>query len=349
MGVGHKLAARREFSVIPVDELLTQIETAVAARSALFDEAHETAFRLFNGFVEGCPDLVIDLYAQTAVVHNYAKNPTENQPIIQAVQTHLRQSLPWLQAILLKTRQADSAAERNGILIWGTAVDTRIREQNVRYALNLTMNQDCSFYLDTRHLRRWILDNLAEKRVLNTFAYTGSLGVAAMAAGASQVIHVDRNRQFLNLAKDSYSLNGFGIDKKAFISGDFFPVIKRLNRQEELFDCIFLDPPFFSATKKGTVDTSQNMTRLINKLRPLVKHNGRLVTINNALFVSGQEYIHELEQLGVDGYVEIETIIPIAKDYAGYPETQVTPPISDPTPFNHATKIAILRIQHKQN
>ena len=50
---------------------------ALKARTELFDERHEAAFRLFNGFYEGCPDLVLDVYARTLVIHNYA-DPPEN-------------------------------------------------------------------------------------------------------------------------------------------------------------------------------------------------------------------------------------------------------------------------------
>ncbi|MDA0700526.1 MAG: hypothetical protein O3A02_04900 [bacterium] len=35
-------------------------EAAVAARSALVDDAHATAFRLFNGHLEGDPRYVVD-------------------------------------------------------------------------------------------------------------------------------------------------------------------------------------------------------------------------------------------------------------------------------------------------
>jgi 23S rRNA (cytosine1962-C5)-methyltransferase len=58
------------------------------------------------------------------------------------------------------------------------------------------MHGDASFYLDTRNLRGWALEHLAGKSVLNTFAYTGSLGVAAKAAGASRVVHLDLNKTF---------------------------------------------------------------------------------------------------------------------------------------------------------
>lgn len=329
------------------DDILSLIDRAIDARGDFFDDSYEGAFRLFNGFLEGCPDLVVELYGRTAVIHNYAKTVADGRSLVQTAQNFLVEKLDGLRAVLVKTRRADTVAERNGILAWGTTIDTRIREHGVRYAINLTMNQDTSFYLDTRGLRQWLQQNMAGRRVLNTFAYTGSLGVAAKAAGAGQVIHIDLNRQFLNIAKTSYTLNGFPISKKDFISGDFFPAIKHFNRQGERFDCVVLDPPFFSTTQKGTVDAAQNMIRLINKVRPLVLSHGRIVAINNALYTSGKAYLASLNELCQDGYVAIEALIDIEKDFTGFAHTRLIPPITDPAPFNHSTKIAVLKIQHK--
>ncbi len=56
------------------------------ARADLFDERHKSAFRLFNGFYEGCPDLVVDLYAATLVIHNYADIPADGLPLVEAAQ-----------------------------------------------------------------------------------------------------------------------------------------------------------------------------------------------------------------------------------------------------------------------
>ena len=264
------------------------------------------------------------------------------------MQTLLRQQLPWLQAILLKTRHGSDAAKQ-GVLLWGERLTTKIREHGVRYALDLTLNQDASFYLDTRNVRRWALNNLAGKAVLNSFAYTGSLGVAAQAAEASRVVQTDLNKRFLNVAKTSYTLNGFPIDKKLFQTADFWRKMSQLKRSEARFDAVFLDPPFFSQTAAGTVDLNMGMARLVNKVRPLVKHGGNIIAINNALFVSGADYLAELETLCADGYVAIEQLIPVPDDCIGYPHTQITPPITDPAPFNHSTKIALLKIYHHLN
>ena len=324
---------------------LSLLDQALQARALLFDPTHRSAFRLFNGFSEGNPDLVVDLYASTLVFHNYADHPSKGLPLIRQAGQFLRQQYPWLRAGVVKTRNGSAQEERNGQLLFGDTPDRRIQEHGVWYAVNLTMNRDASFYLDTRNVRRWLLENMRGKTVLNTFAYTGSLGVAAMAGKAHRVVQLDLNRQFLNLAKDSYTLNGFPIQKGDFLAADFFPAIGRFKRSGETFDCVIVDPPFFSATSKGRVDQVNESARLINKVRPLIRDGGRLVAINNALFVSGREYLQSLESLCEDGYLSIRELVPVPEDVAGY--QRVSAPVTDPGPFNHSTKIAILGVKRK--
>jgi 23S rRNA (cytosine1962-C5)-methyltransferase len=317
------------------------------ARKGLFDERHDTAFRLFNGFYEGYPDLVLDVYARTLVIHNYADPPEDGLPVVDAARLFRRSSLPWLRTVVLKTRNSPNPDERRGQLIEDGAPDRKVREHGLWYAIDLTMHRDTSLYLDTRNLRKWAIDHLVGATVLNTFAYTGSLGVAAQGGGAKQVVHLDLNRNFLSIARTSYTLNGFPIDKKDFINADFFPGIARLKRTGELFDCVFLDPPFFSTTSKGTVDLATDNKRLINKVRPLVADGGWLVAVNNALFLSGRDYMNMLEELCADGYLSVESLIPVPDDFTGYPETRVGEFVSNPAPFNHPTKIAILKVRRK--
>ena len=94
----------------PLPELL---ERCIAARADLFDAEHESAFRLFNGFSEGFADLVIDLYASTAILTNYSDAPETGQARITTAQDFLQSRLPWLRAGILKTRNSKSSAERH--------------------------------------------------------------------------------------------------------------------------------------------------------------------------------------------------------------------------------------------
>lgn len=327
-------------------DLEVLLQRALAARHDLFDARHEAAFRLFNGFYEGDPRLVADLYGRTLLLHNYADPPSDGAAAIETAREFFGSRLPWIACVLLKTRHG-SQGDKQGVVIDGGTPDRKIHEHGVWYAIDLTMNRDASLYLDTRHLRRWAIDRLGGTTVLNTFAYTGSLGVAARAAGADRVVHLDLNRQFLNVAKTSYTLNGFPIRRPDFQAGDFWTQINRLKRADERFDCVFVDPPFFAATSKGTVDLLQNYTRVINKVRPLISDGGYLVAINNALFLPGAAYLDLLQSLCADGYLRIENLIPIPPDFTGYDHTRVAAPPTDPAPFNHPTKIAVLRVRRK--
>ena len=262
-----------------VHGLSERLRAAFQARQAELDDRHEVARRLFNGPLEGCPDLFVDLYGKTALLHNYGELLENGRDNLAVAAELLRIEMPWLNSIVIKDRKGVTDEQRQGRILFGEKIDTRVREHGVWYAIDLLLNQDASFYLDTRRLRQWLIETMAGKSLLNTFAYTGTLGVAAAAGGASRVLQTDLNKRFLNVAKTSHSLNGFPIQKRDFQSVDFWPYINRLRREGERFDCIILDPPFFSRTDKGVIDLNQDMNRLINKVRPLVNHGGCIVAV----------------------------------------------------------------------
>ena len=331
---------------IKPEQLIKRLSSALDARTAIIGESRQQAVRVFNGFYEGCPELLVDLYGCTLVIFNYAEPPEAADPVLLAGCDWLCHKLPWVQAVLVKTRNAEHLSDRQGQVLFGR-LDQEVLEIGVRYALDLRINQDASFYLDTRNLREWLLRNSAGKSVLNTFAYTGSLGAAAALGGAVRVIQTDRNAKFLALALETYRINGLVLAQQDIIAGDFFRVTAGFKHDGKLFDLVLLDAPFFSTGVSGRVDLNTESTRLINKVRPLVAHNGYLIVVNNALFLSGHEFLSSLESLCAGGFLHVKTIIPVPADVSGYTETRVGAPPADPAPFNHSTKIVVLQVVRK--
>ncbi|QRN83185.1 class I SAM-dependent methyltransferase [Chloroflexota bacterium] len=325
-------------------KLLDIITTASQVRSGLAETTE--AYRLFNGFYEGCPGLVLDRYANTLVILDHGLTADSEVSFDELTDWALSSKF-GTDTILLKQRQAKDTASRNGRLLAGSALPKQITEDGIPYALDLQMNQDAGFYLDTRNLRRWLREQADGKKVLNTFAYTGSFGVAAGVGGAIEVIQTDLDQKFLEFALKSWQLNELDSTKTRILPGDFFKVSDRLRRQERLFDIVILDPPFFSTTAAGRVDWQNQTTRLINKVRPLVGHGGKLVVINNSLFLPGEDFMAELQALCESEYLSFGKIIPIPADITGTPKTIVDTPPADPAPFNHPTKIAILDVARK--
>jgi len=320
---------------------------ALEARQALFNAEQRRALRLFNGFAEGGWRLTADVYGRTLLLISHEKSLAEAQDILAEAQRLLLERLPWLTCVIHKAR-AGGPVMRRGVIAFGRSPDRYINEYGVNYAINLTMNQDASFYLDTRGLRNWLIENAAGWDVLNTFAYTGSLGVAALAGGAASATQVDLNRKFLGLAERSCVLNGYDPRRMTLRVADFFSAVGGYKKSGRLFDCVIADPPFFSTTAGGQINLTGEWTRLINKLRPLVKDGGRLAIVNNALFLSGADFIQSLEKLGEGGYLSVETVLPVPPDVTGFCRSAASlPPPADPNPFNHPTKIVVLKIRRK--
>ncbi len=328
--------------------MLSRFLAALAHRLPRLVAPHTQALRLFNGYSEGFPRVAVDLYGTTLVLHDATSRAGDREGMVALV-TAAREAMPWVTTALWKRRESLSQDERNGTVLFGdeAQLTRKVQEDGVWYTTRLTLNRDASLYLDTAPLRAWAKTNLTGKRVLNAFAYTGSLGVAAQAGGAETVVHTDLNNAFLTVAKDSYALNRFPVEKKNFKAGDFFDLVGRLKREEDLFDCVFVDPPFFSVTEKGRVDLVQDMERVLNKARPLIAHGGWLVAINNGVFVSGADFMKTIDAICASGHLSLEQRVDVPEDFTGYPDTRQAGLDVDPSPFNHSTKIAVLKVTRK--
>jgi 23S rRNA (cytosine1962-C5)-methyltransferase len=370
------------------------LDKAIQKRSLLIKPPYDTAFRLLNGFSEGIPSLVIEIFGRTVVFHDYGSDDKKNEDasetlveteekteavvdevasdslddvevtptldlekdpeakpesdlILEMALSLVREQLPWVLSGVLKKRRSQVAEERSGVRLFGTELCSRIEENGVLYSINLLMNRDSSFYLDTKLLRKWAKDNLADKSVLNTFAYTGSLGVACLAGGSKKVLQLDMHRKFLNVAMRSAKLNGKEVKESDYQTCDFWSRINQYKKSKKMFDCVILDPPVYSKTRKGTIDLANNYEKLINKVRPIINDGGYLITISNALFQRGDDHKAVLDALCGDGYLKVEKLIDVPDDCLGNPNTikQFLP--ADPSPYNHSTKITVLSVKRK--
>lgn len=331
--------------VSSLDRALSLFKTCLDARLGDQSLKDTQALRLFNGFYEGIPGFVVDKFGETLLIKSFDRDPNAHDNLIDPSMAFYKSHLPDIKAVVIKRRHAKQEYLRQGSLLEGKPADT-LNENGVFYALDLQLNQDDSFYLDTRNLRAWLRQNMAGKSLLNTFAYTGALGIAALAGGAREVVQTDLSQKFLQVAEKSVLLNP-NTGKHKTLSGDYFKHMARLKSQGKLFDCVIIDPPLFSKTAAGEVHLLKNWLSLVNKARPLVGHEGYLVLINNALFLSGEALQSQIQDMCASGYLSLTKIIDVPQDITGYPATILEQPPVNPRPFNHPTKICITRVSRK--
>jgi 23S rRNA (guanine2445-N2)-methyltransferase / 23S rRNA (guanine2069-N7)-methyltransferase len=153
-------------------------------------------------------------------------------------------------------------------------VERDIYEDNSQYRVHLSTHLDTGLYLDHRPLRRLVREQAMGKAVLNLFAYTGSMSVAAALGGATSVVTVDASASYLARAKENFELNGLDIKCGAY---KFFrrDVIDFLETEQHEFDIIYIDPPTFSNSKsRASFDVQRDHFDLIEIAYSLLTPTG---------------------------------------------------------------------------
>ncbi len=150
------------------------------------------------------------------------------------------------------------------------------------FLVGLAGGQKTGFYLDQRESRRLVRETAAGRRVLNTFAYTGSFSVSALLGGAVRADSVDSSEAALALARENFELNGLPSDSGLFFTADVFEFLREPALDH---DFIILDPPAF-AKKRTDVVAACRGYKDINRLAfQRVGRPGLVLTFSCSHFV----------------------------------------------------------------
>ena len=155
--------------------------------------------------------------------------------------------------------------------------------------------------------------------VLNCFAYTGSLSVAAGAGGAKSVTTLDLSKPVVRWAEENWKLNELPAERARFVAGDVFERLPRFARQGERFGCVILDPPSFSRGNKGSFSTARDLPRLHRLALDCLEEGGVLVSSINSANVSRAKYEADVRQAARDSGAELEVLgrIQLAEPFRG--------------------------------
>jgi 23S rRNA (cytosine1962-C5)-methyltransferase len=168
-----------------------------------------------------------------------------------------------------------------------------IKENDLRFLVNLTDYLDTGLFLDHRITRTMVQAESNNKRVLNLFCYTGSFSVYAASADAATVTSVDLSKTYLEWAKDNFVVNRFKDEKKFhFVHADVLQYLKTLSPNS--FDLIIIDPPTFSNSKrmKDFFDVQRDHVTIINDALFALPENGIIYfSTNYSKFILDEERI----------------------------------------------------------
>ena len=184
--------------------------------------------------------------------------------------------------IVLRTRQRKSNRQDQYQKLDDEQQFILVREQGLKFKINLTDYLDTGLFLDHRITRNQVREISNEKKVLNLFCYTGSFSVYAAAGNAAEVVSVDLSKTYLKWATENMELNGFfDPDKHLFVHEDVKQYLKSL--PPEYFDLVVMDPPTFSNSKRmeDFLDIQRDHPILINQALSAMRPGGLLYFSTN--------------------------------------------------------------------
>ena len=263
-----------------------------------------TAYRIYDRDIPEIP-LCVDHYGFTggrctdapyAVVslfeRPYEKNPDEEDLWIDAMSRQIEATLaiPADHVILKLRRRQKGNAQYEKADRRTRAISGIFDEGKLRFGVNLSDYLDTGLFLDHRPLRRHLSENSKDKRVLNLFAYTGSLSCAAAVGGASFVQTVDLSNTYLGWASDNLRLNAITDTKSTpLVRMDVVEFLEIQVRKQKAgnaapFDTILLDPPTFSNSKKtaDVLDINRQWPQLVRDCLSLLRPGGTLYFSTNS-------------------------------------------------------------------
>lgn len=98
-----------------------------------------------------------------------------------------------------------------------------------------------------------ILGDVKGLSFLELFAGSGAVGLEALSQGAKQVVFVEEDQKCQEAIRKNLFV--IGLSGYRVIGLDAIGAIKRLKQNNEKFDIIFLDPPYYRKLAKKTLKT----------------------------------------------------------------------------------------------
>lgn len=267
-----------------------RLTEAAALRRALgLMRPDNDCFRLVHGEGDFLPGLIIDIYADTAVVQAHS-------PGMHFCRYQIAQALTQIEELGVRNVYYKSETTlpykarldpENEYLI-GSYNGSVATENGLQFNIDWLRGQKTGFFVDQRE-NRLLLQHLAKgRKVLNMFCYTGGFSVYALRGGARWVDSVDSSSKAVSLTQANIDLNFPGCDHHRAIDEDAFKYLASM--ETGIYDLIVLDPPAFAKHRKALHNGLQGYRRLNAKAFEKIAPGGILFTFSCSQVVTREQF-----------------------------------------------------------
>ena len=277
--------------------LQRRIRSALELRQ-VFDPVQTNAYRLIHSEGDGLPGLVVDRFADILVAQIHTAGMERLLPLlIDALMSETRARGLLLRNDSQSRRREGLEVEEPAVAAGEVPAQVAVRENGVRFLVDLWQGQKTGFFLDQRDKREAMRKYVRGKRILNCFSYTGGFSVyAALTSNETRVTSVDISATAIGLARQHFSLNGLDPDKHEFLIAKVFEYLEQAHRKGEQFDVVILDPPAFAKTQGARTQALKAYRRLNLLGMHVLRSGGILLTCSCSGVVGLDDFLGVLAQ-----------------------------------------------------
>ncbi len=224
----------------------------------------------------GLEQLFVDWYPPVLYVAVYKKLEDESnlEEFVRSIDKQQQ-----IKSLVLQKRYDKNSLARN--LIGDELYKAIVREGELVFEVRPGMHQNAGLFLDMRLLRAWLQANSVDRNVLNLFAYTCSLSVAALAGGANSVTNVDISKTSIVWGNENHKLNKQDSRCIKVIPHNIFHSWGRI-KQHGRYDTVLIDPP---TKQRGSFDVVKNYSAVLKKLPQLCHPKATVIATVNSPFL----------------------------------------------------------------
>lgn len=268
-----------------------RITNAVALRKLLeLFRSDNSICRLIHGEGDELPGLVVDFYGGVAVIQCHSFGMYQQ---IDLIVEALKSALPN-ELIAIYNKSSDTLPKREQIIdgyLFGTCETPHIALENgVKYNIDWINGQKTGFFIDQRENRALLAKYSRDKKILNTFCYSGGFSLAALKNGANEVHSLDSSKKAIELTDNNILLNEL-VDKHTSIVADAMVYIRETG---EDFDIVILDPPAFAKHRDKRHQAVQGYKRLNAMAMSHIRPGGLLMTYSCSQVVDKSLFTHTI-------------------------------------------------------
>jgi 23S rRNA (cytosine1962-C5)-methyltransferase len=250
--------------------LFDRIRRADTTRARLLPGETDT-YRVVNGAGDGLPGIVVDRYADVAIVRLYSAAWV---PWLSTIRDAVR-ALGWPESVCRKLGVERVDGDSGLVPLAGAEPPDRVcvSEHGMLLWVDPAEGQKTGMFIDQRDHRALVRGWASGRETVNLFAYTGGFSVAAALGGAARVVTVDIAPEAVEDARDNFILNGLDPDDHGFEVADAFQWTPP--RPVDLLIC---DPPSLARGRRSIGAARSAYRKLHKHLGPHVRRDGLLAS-----------------------------------------------------------------------